>query len=67
MDTVKLIADVIANIGIPFACFGAMYYLCYTLIEGVKESVNELKEMVSAQNELIREVLGNAISAKANG
>ena len=65
-EIAEIIVDIVSSVGIPFACFAAMFYLCDKTLTAVKDSINELKEVVSAQNELIREVTQNAISTTVN-
>ena len=53
------IADIISQVGIPFACFFAMFYLCNTSLNSVKDAISELKEVVSSQTEIIRGMKGD--------
>lgn len=48
------IADIVSQVGIPFACFFAMFYLCDKTIS----SIGELKEVVASLTELIRVQFG---------
>lgn len=53
-ETMSEIADIVSQVGIPFACFFAMFYLCDKTIS----SIGELKEVVASLTELIRVQFG---------
>lgn len=49
------IIDIVSQIGIPFACFFAMFYLCDKTLSGVTEAINELSNIVSELKTMIND------------
>lgn len=52
------IVNIVSQIGIPFACFFAMFYLCDKTISEVTNAVTELNQTVAELKVMLSEKTG---------
>lgn len=52
------IIDIVSKIGIPFACFFAMFYLCDKTITEVTNAITDLNQTVAELKVMLSEKTG---------
>lgn len=52
------IVDIVSQIGIPFACFFAMFYLCDKTITEVTNAITDLNQTVAELKVMLSEKTG---------
>lgn len=52
------IVNIVSQIGIPFACFFAMFYLCDKTITEVTDAITDLNQTVAELKGALREKTG---------